>query len=161
MSKLAKAAGLPVGTIYRHFASKEELIHALYLDMKRERYDAMLKSYSDGLSVRERFDLIWDNSYDYCLNHPREFVFTEQYAFSPFLKDASEAINAMSPPELGKFFEDGYSQGLFKPLPPSVLFSLTSGPLNALVRRAIAGLLTLDDDDLQQVKDACWDAIAL
>ncbi|MEX1154949.1 TetR/AcrR family transcriptional regulator, partial [Parvibaculum sp.] len=28
MASLAKRAGIPVGTIYRHFAGKEELIHA-------------------------------------------------------------------------------------------------------------------------------------
>lgn len=161
MSLLAKSAKLPVGTIYRHFAGKEELIHALYLAMKQARYDAMLKGYSDGLTVRERFDLIWSNTYDYCLKHPREFIFTEQYAFSPFLKDASEAIHAIAPPELSKFYEDGYSEGLFKPLHPSILFSLMSGPLNALIRRAIAGLFTLDDDTLRQARDACWDAITL
>lgn len=161
MAKLAKQADLPVGTIYRHFAGKEELIHALYLDMKTERYDAMLKGYSDGLSVRERFDLIWINTYDYCLNHPRQFTFTEQYAFSPFLKDASAAIHAVAPPELARFFEDGYSEGLFKPLSPSILFALTSGPLNALVRRVTAGLTTLTKHDLDSVRGACWDAIAL
>ena len=161
MSKLASAAGLPVGTIYRHFAGKEELIHALYLDMKTERYDAMLRGFSDALSVRERFDLIWINTYDYCLSHPRQFTFTEQYAFSPYLKDASAAIHAVAPPELAKFFQDGYSEGLFKPLSPSILFALTSGPLNALVRRVTAGLTTLSKEDLDSVRRACWDAIAL
>tara|TARA_R110002110_G_scaffold390981_1_gene604182 strand:- start:58 stop:648 length:591 start_codon:yes stop_codon:yes gene_type:complete len=161
MSKLANLAGLPVGTIYRHFAGKEELIHALYLEMKTERYDAMLKGFSDSLSVRERFDLIWINTYDYCLSHPRQFTFTEQYAFSPYLKDASAAIHAVAPPELAKFFQDGYSEGLFKPLSPSILFALTSGPLNALVRRVTAGLTTLSKDDLDSARSACWDAIAL
>lgn len=161
MALLAKTAKIPVGTIYRHFAGKEELIHALYVDMKQERYDAMLKGFSDRLSVRERFDLIWINTYDYCLSHPRQFVFTEQYAFSPYLKDAANAIHAVAPPELGKFFEDGYSEGLFKPLSPSILFALTSGPLNALVRRVNAGLATLSKADLDSVRNACWDAIAL
>ena len=161
MALLAKTAKIPVGTIYRHFSGKEELIHALHLQLKQERFDAMLKGYSNGLSVRERFDLIWTNTYDYCLKHPREFIFTEQYAFSPFLKDASQAVHAIAPPELGKFYEDGYSEGLFKPLRPSILFSLMSGPLNALIRRAIAGLFTLDDDTLRQARDACWDAITI
>jgi AcrR family transcriptional regulator len=161
MAKLAKHAKLPVGTIYRHFESKEELIHALYLELKVERYQAMLKNYSDGLSVRARFDIIWSNTYEYCLSHPREFVFSEQYAFSPFLKDASAAIHAVAPPELGRFFEDGYSEGLFKPLSPGIIFALTSGPLNALVRRVNAGLTTLSKSDLDSVRNACWDAIAL
>jgi len=161
MALLAKTAKIPVGTIYRHFSGKEELIHALYLQMKRDRYDAMLKNYSDGLTVRERFDLIWTNTYDYCLKHPREFIFTEQYAFSPYLKDASEAINAMYPPEMTKFFEDGYAEKLFRPLPSTILFSLASGPLNAIVRRTIAGLVTLDKDALAEVRNACWDAITI
>tara|TARA_R110000824_G_scaffold399843_1_gene606085 strand:- start:167507 stop:168136 length:630 start_codon:yes stop_codon:yes gene_type:complete len=161
MALLAKTAKVPVGTIYRHFTSKEELIHALYVEMKQERFDAMLKGYKSDATVRERFDLFWINTYDYCLSHPREFIFSEQYAYSPFLDDASKAIHAVMSPEIVQFFEDGYRDGHLKSLPPQILFSLISGPLNALVRRAIAGIATFSKDDLDSARSACWDAIAL
>lgn len=161
MAKLAEKANVPVGTIYRHFKSKEELIHALYMEMKRERFAAMLRDYDPALSVRARFELFWKNSFDYCVSHPREFRFAEQYAFSPYLSDINKAIQIDMTPELGRFFGDGYAEGLFKSLPPQILSALISGPLNALVTRAVAGIANLSPDDRQSVMDACWDAITV
>jgi AcrR family transcriptional regulator len=161
MAKLAEKANVPVGTIYRHFKSKEELIHALYMEMKRERFAAMLRDYDPALSVRARFELFWKNSFDYCVSHPREFRFAEQYAFSPYLSDINKAIQIDMTPELGRFFGDGYAEGLFKSLPPQILSALISGPLNALVTRAVAGIANLSPSDRQSVMDACWDAITV
>ncbi|MES1991171.1 MAG: TetR/AcrR family transcriptional regulator [Pseudomonadota bacterium] len=159
MAMLAKTAGLPVGTIYRHFAGKDELIHALYSELKRDRLIAMLDGHSDGMSLRARFDLYWNNTYDYCLAHPREFKFAEQYAYSPFLNDSSKAMHTDIAKALAAFFEEGYRSGTFKSLAQYILLPLISGPLNALLARAVAGLLTLSETDRQSVMDACWDAI--
>lgn len=161
MAALAKGAGLPVGTIYRHFAGKEELIHALYVEIKRERFAAMLAGYDATAPLRARFDTLWRNTFDYCLAHPREFRFAEQYAFSPFLADVAKSIQIDIPKEVGSFYADGYRDGVFKPLPPQILTALISGPLNALVTRALGGIVKLTPRTRQEVMDACWDAIAL
>lgn len=161
MAKLAQKANVPVGTIYRHFKGKEELIHALYVEIKRERIAAMLVGYDPDLPLRARFDLFWKNSYAYCISHPREFKFAEQYAFSPFLKDVSKAIQIDMSVELGRFFGDGYAQGVFKSIPVQTLSAIITGSLNALVTRALAGIVTLNPTDQQSVMDACWDAITV
>lgn len=159
MAMLAKTAGLPVGTIYRHFAGKDELIHALYTELKRDRLIAMLDGQREGMSLRARFDLYWKNTFDYILAHPREFKFAEQYAYSPFLSDVSKAMHTDIAKALAAFFEEGYQSGTFKSLPPQILMPLVTGPINALAARAIAGLIKPNDIDLQSVMDACWDAI--
>lgn len=161
MAALAKAAGLPVGTIYRHFAGKEELIHALYVDIKQARFAAMLKGYDANAPLRARFDTLWRNTFDYCLAHPREFRFAEQYAFSPFLADVSKSIQIDVPREIGAFYADGYRDGVFRSLPPQILTGLISGPLNALVTRVLGGVVKLEASTLQEVLDACWDAITV
>mgnify|MGYP003678325549 FL=1 len=159
MSKLAKASGLPVGTIYRHFAGKEELIHALYADLKRDRMAAMIEGYDATAPLRARFDQLWGNTFDYCLTHPAEFKFAEQYAYSPFLRDGANAIQASIPKEVAAFFADGYSSGTFKSQPPQILNALISGLLNALVTRALANVITLTPSTRSALMDACWDAI--
>ncbi len=160
MAKLAQAAGVPVGTIYRHFKGKEELIHALYTDIKRQRLEATFAGYDRALPLRGRFDRLWRNAFAYCLAHPREFSFAEQYAYSPFLGDAGKSIQGELLRDLGGFFAEGYRDGVFKSLPPDILTSLISGPLNALAARAIAGSGKIGEANLESVIDACWDAIA-
>lgn len=161
MAALAKSAALPVGTIYRHFASKEDLIHALYVEIKHERFAAMLAGYDAAAPLRARFDTLWRNTFDYCLAHPREFRFAEQYAFSPFLADVAKSIQIDIPKEVGAFYADGYRDGVFRPLPPQILTALISGPLNALVTRALGGIVKLTPRARQEVMDACWDAISV
>lgn len=161
MQALAKRAGLPVGTIYRHFAGKEELIHALYRDIKRARFAAMLDGYDETAPLRARFDTLWRNTFDYCVAHPREFRFAGQYSLSPFLADATKAIQIDIPKEIGAFYADGYRDGTFKPLPPQILTALISGPIDALAARVLGGVVKLEPGLRQEVLDACWDAITL
>ncbi len=160
MAKLAQAAGVPVGTIYRHFENKEELIHALYGDIKGQRIKATLADYDPSLSLRERFDRLWRNGFLYCVEHPREFRFAEQYAHSPYLRDAEKSIQSELFEDLGRFFAEGYRDGVFKPLRPEILTALISGPMNALAARAIARTCKFSEEHMQDVIDACWDAIA-
>src|SRR5690606_32524656 len=149
-----------VGTIYRHFAGKEELIHALYIEIKRARFAALLKDYDPDAPLRTRFETLWRNIFEYCLAHPREFRFAEQYGFSPFLADIRTSIQIDFPKEVLAFDEDGYRDGLFKPLPPQILSALISGPLNALVTRVLGGVVKPSPATLLDVMDACWDAIS-
>src|SRR5690606_37162990 len=97
---------------------------------------------------------------EYCLANPREFRFAEQNGFSPFLGDIRKSIQVDFPKEILAFYEDGYRNGLFKPLPPQILTALISGPLNALVTRVLGGVVKPSPAILQDVMDACWYAIS-
>ena len=61
MSMIADKAGVGAGTIYRYFDSKEDLITQLYLEIKREMGKAILEGYSEDLSLRDRFRILWLN----------------------------------------------------------------------------------------------------
>jgi AcrR family transcriptional regulator len=159
MAKLANLADLPVGTIYRHFAGKDELIHALYVEAKKNRLTAMVEGLKPDMSLRERFDLFWRNTYLYCLRHPDEFKFTQQYAYSPYLKDVANSLQADVFQELGAFYAEGYRDSVFKPLPPQILTALISGPINILISRAIANNTPLTIADQTSAMNACWEAI--
>lgn len=161
MSKLADTAGVGVGTIYRYFDSKEELIHALYHGIKQEMHTAMLANYSADRPVREGFRTLWLNTLAYCLAHPREFKFTEQYAYSPFLRDVAKAIQNQLPTDFAEFIKAGYEQQIFKQLPPEILFSMMYGPIGSLANKHIAGFIELTEADKEAAMQACWDAVKL
>jgi len=50
-------------------------------------------------------------------------------------------------------------EGMFKPLPPLVLYDLGFAAAVSVVKRHIAGLVELDDSLMQATANACWDAI--
>ncbi|MCP4424968.1 MAG: TetR/AcrR family transcriptional regulator [Chloroflexi bacterium] len=159
MSLVAKTSGVSVGIIYHYFSSKEELINALYKETKLEILQAMLVDYSDALSLNERFVDIWTNYVRYSLTHPTKGSFLEQFENSPLIKHMIEEEIMQAVVPFFAFFEQGVAQGVFKLLPPVVLFDLGFATAVSLVKRHIANVIVLDDTLMQAATDACWDAI--
>jgi AcrR family transcriptional regulator len=52
MSQIAERAEVGVGTIYRYFAGKDDLVNALYLDIKARLAAHTLRGYADSMPVR-------------------------------------------------------------------------------------------------------------
>lgn len=159
MSLIAKTSGVSVGTIYHYFSGKEELINTLYKEIKLDILQAMLVDYSEDLSLNERFLGVWANYVQYSLNYPTKGSFLEQFENSPLIKHVmdEDIMQAVAP--FFTFFEQGVDEGVFKPLPPVVLFDLGFAPAVSLVKRHIANVLVLDEALIQAAANACWDAI--
>ncbi len=161
MSMIAKASGASTGIIYHYFSSKEDLINELYKEIKLNIIRAMLADYSEDLSLKERFLGIWFNFIRYSLNHPTQGTFLEQFENSPFLKHVMEEDFTQAIAPFYSFFQQGTEEGIFKPLPPLVLFDLGFSPAVSLVKRHIAGVVVWDDELMQATAAACWDAVTI
>ena len=159
MSLIAHEAGVGVGTIYRYFGNKEDLINALYKRLKRQLAQAMLVNYSADLPLWERFRRIWINTARYYIDHPLEAAFMEQYANSPFLKPETADVPAEYSQPVYEFFEKGVYEGVFKNLPTELFASLTLEVAVSLAKKHCAGAIVLDDAALERAVSACWDAI--
>ena len=158
-SLIAQEAGVGVGTIYRYFENKEDLIDELYKKLKLQLARAMLVDYSADLPLRERFRRIWINTARYYIDHPLETGFMEQYANSPFLKPETTNIHAEYFRPVYDFIENGVYEGVLKDLPPELFGSLTLEVAISLAKKHRDGVIVLDDDALERAVDACWDAI--
>ena len=119
----------------------------------------MLEDYSADSSLSERFLGIWFNYVRYSLSYPTQGSFLEQFENSPYIEHVAEEdfMRAVAP--FFDLFQQGTEEGLFKQLPPLVLFDLGFSPATSLVKRHIAGVVVLDDALMQAVANACWDAI--
>ncbi|MCP4537627.1 MAG: TetR/AcrR family transcriptional regulator [Chloroflexi bacterium] len=159
MSLIAKTAGVSAGIIYHYFSGKEELINELYKKIKLETIRAMLADYVHDLSLKERFFGIWRGIVGHCLAYPTEHLFLEQFENSPYIKHVmgEDFMQTIAP--LFSFFQQGVEEGVFKPLPPLVLFDLGFGTAVSLAKRHVAGTVVLDDELVQDTADACWDAV--
>ncbi len=161
MSLIAKTSGVSTGIIYHYFSGKEELINELYKEIKLEVLQAMLAGYAEASSLNERFMTIWLDLVRYSLNYPTKGLFLEQFENSPLIKHVmdEDIMQAVAP--LFSFFEQGVAEGVFKPLPPLVLFDLGFATAVSVIKRHIAGFIVLDDALMQAIADACWDAITI
>ena len=161
MSLIANTSGVSAGVIYHYFSSKEELINQLYHEIKLDIIQAMLASYSEELSLHERFLGIWANYVRYSLNYPAKGSFIEQFENSPLIKHVvdEDVLQAVAP--FFAFAEQGVEEGVFKPLPSLVLYDLGFAAAVAVVKRHVAGFVVLDDALMQATANACWDAITI
>ncbi|MFO7913923.1 MAG: TetR/AcrR family transcriptional regulator [Desulfotignum sp.] len=165
MSRLAQMAGVGVGSIYRYFSDKEHLVHAVFEHVDQALTTMLAASFDPDLSDRDQLIRMLTQLIYYLHSHPREFRFLEQYYYSPYglEKKRGEMLQEnkknLSDP-LRKFFF-GELDGSVKKLPWPVYQALIFGPATFLVRDSLAGLVTLNDDMVQSLARACWDALTI
>src|SRR5258705_11106670 len=59
-SEISKQAGIAEGTLFTYFKSKDDLINALYREIKLELADAMMSGFPRKKGVRIRLRHVWD-----------------------------------------------------------------------------------------------------
>ncbi len=159
MSLIAKRAGASAGIIYHYFESKDDLIQALYRQVKSDLSRAIFAADVQQIPLAERFPALWINMFRYCATHPHETAFLAQYETSPAWELHEEATTEEEATYY-RLLEEYKTQGLIKDLPLAALYELTLGIALKLARQAFTGVLTVDDATLTCIAKACWDAIA-
>ena len=127
MPLIAKQSGVAAGTLYIYFKSKDDLILALYKEVKKRFGATIFIGFSPELPVKEGFQVIWENSLRYTVSNFSEQLFLQQFIASPYKReDQAIAIARPVMAPLAQLLERGQRQGLLKPdtelLIPSLLF---------------------------------------
>ncbi|TCT07847.1 TetR/AcrR family transcriptional regulator [Aquabacter spiritensis] len=60
-AQIAKAAGVPHGSVFTYFGTKAELLNALYLELKTELTSTVLERMRSEGDVRERLRDVWES----------------------------------------------------------------------------------------------------
>lgn len=159
MSQIAERANIGVGTIYRYFDSKEDLINALYIDIKTRLMRQGFRNYSESLPAREGFKQVMGEVIRYIIEHPAELSFSEQYENSPLITAATreKAMRIAGP--ANDLFQRAREENLLKELPLEMLLSLIYGSLIALVKLYLSGTVRPNEEIMDAALDAIWDMI--
>ena len=159
MSQIAQKANIGVGTIYRYFSGKEELINELYIYIKKRMAKATMKDYSKNEPVADSIKEVLKQFVNYLYDHPTELSFHEQYSNSPLITQATrvEALRIAEPIE--DLFQRARAGNLVKDLPDSTLMTLLTGAVFSLVKLYITAGMPIRDEGLTAETDAIWDMI--
>jgi AcrR family transcriptional regulator len=76
-SAISKAAGIAEGSLFTYFASKDELLNELYLDMRRD-FDRNLTNYPQGGDPKTRLRHVWDAFVDLGVAEPSRLTVARQ-----------------------------------------------------------------------------------
>lgn len=161
---IAERAGVAAGTIYRYFENKDVLIKELYLELESKISASILNGYSSEMPFRERFVHLVTGLLKYFIAAPLEFKYMEQFHNSPY-GVAFRKDRVLTEPEgksctaYSELLQQGVVQQVVKDLPLVLLFDLTFGPVISVARNHILGFITLDEELIRQIAEACWDAL--
>lgn len=156
MSAVASEAGVATGTAYNHYASKDELVLATYLETKAELGAAAVAGVDPGADPAERFRSIWLASYRHLASHPDHARFLLQVDSSPYRSSALEAGMARDGDPLIEAAAAPDIAARLLPLPVEVLYELGLAPA---VRLAAHDPVPAEAD-LGAIAAACWRAIS-
>ncbi|MBN2383554.1 TetR/AcrR family transcriptional regulator [bacterium] len=164
-AQIAELANVGVGTIYRYFTDKDELIRKLFEYVIRQENDEALKNYNPTAPLRERFLQLCSGMIQFAVRHPKHANFLEQYFHSPYGLNhrRQEVLNRThrdtTQPPLIELFDQAKAQQVVKDFPESILAALTLGPILELIRDINAGLMEYDPELINRFIEACWDAL--
>lgn len=96
---IARNAGVAEGTLFRYFATKDELINTLYLHLKQDLCQSMIMELDRSITdakMMTRF--IWNSYISWGLNHPARHRAIRQLAVSEKLtKETEQRADDMFP----------------------------------------------------------------
>ncbi len=69
-SEISKRAGIADGTLFTYFKSKDDLINALYCNIKLDLADALMSGFPRRKSVRARVQHIWNAFTTWAIENP-------------------------------------------------------------------------------------------
>jgi len=155
MSAVAAEAGVAAGTAYVHYASKDDLVLATYLEVKRELGAATVADLDPTAAAETRFLHMWHRIHRHLAGDPDRARFLIQVNASPYARTAHEmAMAADGDPMMVEAAKPDMTSRLAS-LPPEVLYDLGFGPA---VRLAADGK-KVPASVLNTLAQACWRAI--
>lgn len=154
MAAVAKAAGVATGTAYVHYASKEELLIAAYVELKADLGATAVVDLDAGAPPEARFRSIWSAVHAFLAEDPTRARFLVQVEASPLARTAHDRALLEDDPLVAQVRTPDLAARL-RPLPLEVLWDLGLGP----AVRLAATEQPLTAAQRAEVADACWQAV--
>ena len=88
-SEISKQAGVAEGTLFTYFKTKDDLINALYREIKLELADAMMSDFPRKRNVRTRLRHVWDRYVKWGVANPEQRKVLAQLQVSEVLTQES------------------------------------------------------------------------
>jgi AcrR family transcriptional regulator len=157
--QVASRAGVGAGTIYRYFASKEDLANAVYQRCQRDLRAALASGVPPNLSPRQEFRWLWCGLWEFSSRRPRAFRFLETHHHATYLDAASLESRASAEEPISDFARRAQRAGAMREAPPELLLSMVLGAFVGLFKAADTGRIELSPEILARSEEAAWEMV--
>jgi AcrR family transcriptional regulator len=133
-SEISKLAGVAEGTLFTYFKTKDDLINALYREVKLDLADAMMSDFPRKKNIRTKLRHVWDRYVNWGIANPRQRKVLAQLTVSEVLTKESRDAGSAPFVEFQAMIRDAIEQRVFR---NDVPVELISKSLAALVEATI------------------------
>jgi AcrR family transcriptional regulator len=133
-SEISKQAGVAEGTLFTYFKTKDDLINALYREIKLELADAMMSDFPRKKNVRTRLRHVWDRYVNWGIANAKQRKALAQLQVSEVVTKESKDAGGAPFVEFQTMIRDAIEQRIFRNDLPVELISKS---LAALVEATI------------------------
>ena len=154
---IAAAARVGVGSIYRHFESKERLVNAVFRDAKARLRDSLLLDFDMSRPEGAIFADLWFRLVRFQRAEPFAFQFLEMQDHVPYLDGESRALEAslLAPLLAAASRPSGPADDT-----PALVIAIVWGAFVGLTKAERLGYISLDDAKLRRAGEICFASVA-
>jgi AcrR family transcriptional regulator len=149
-SEISKQAGVAEGTLFTYFKTKDDLINALYRELKLELADAMMSDFPRKKNVGTRLRHVWDRWVNWGVANLQQRKVLAQLTVSEVLTKESRDAGSAPFVEFQIMIRDAIEQRIFR---NDVPVELISKSLAALVEATI-DLTVSNRSNAKQYRDS-------
>jgi len=113
-SEISKAAGVAEGTLFTYFPTKDDLINALYREIKLELADAMMSDFPRKKNVGTKLRHVWDRHVNWGIANPKQRKVLAQLTISEVLSKESRDAGSAPFVEFHAMIRDAIEQRIFR-----------------------------------------------
>jgi AcrR family transcriptional regulator len=113
-SEISKEAGVAEGTLFTYFQTKDDLINALYREIKLELADAMMSDFPRKKNVGTKLRHVWDRHVNWGIANPKQRKVLAQLTVSEVLSKESRDAGSAPFVEFHAMIRDAIEQRIFR-----------------------------------------------
>jgi len=118
---ITSAARIAEGSLFTYFKTKDDLINALYRDLKLELADAIMSSFPRKKSVRHRLEHVWNGYVHWGVANPEQQRALKQIQVWGGLTEESKQAGFAPFAEIQRMTEDAVTQKIYKDIPQAFI----------------------------------------
>ncbi len=160
VNRIAARAGLSVGTIYRYYKTKDELLFAVYLEVKRDIHRTMMDAAAPHDGAASRLRAMWFALVGYGFDAPQDFLLAE-------MMNAETRNDVHDNKELNRIhtevlleIQKGVDEGVLVAYPVETIETVLASPAITLARHASMSKKPADREALERIFTLVWRGIA-
>ncbi|QNB05862.1 TetR/AcrR family transcriptional regulator [Herbaspirillum frisingense] len=116
-SAISKTASIAEGTLFTYFKTKEDLVRALYVDLKHEMVDVLVSRLPHHASTREQIRYLWNAYIDWGIRWPEKRRAIEQLQIATEITPELRAQASAPLADIEHLIKDGIEHGLLREYP--------------------------------------------